>query len=315
MKILYKYYSDLPLDYFNDPTLKLAQPKSLNDPFESNIQQGIIKSDSVIRQKIKERPSLFDADSTDKTIIRNIYNMLNTSGVTSLSETQRNILMWAHYANEHRGLCIGYDSDPFNFKSQVKNSNDIFYKLHKVNYDTSRYDPYHDELNNETRFKWIASVTKKILTTKSDEWIYEKEHRYITPVYDCDYILSKEKMKHSILSRNIYKSHRPTKLIKEQNGLNKYQATKHGPIFDTYVFDLQKRNNLTFLKKIAPQKIKSIYLGYRYPKDKLIDFMQSIYSPECKIKHVKIFRMELCPMEFKLIPRQIYPRSKGQDFI
>ncbi|MFQ1715350.1 DUF2971 domain-containing protein [Aeromonas veronii] len=308
MNILYKYYSDLPLSYFDEPTLKLAQPKGLNDPFESKIQNGIIMSDSVIRKKLKQRKAFANDDKTNRTIIRNIFNLLNASGVISLSETQRNILMWAHYANEHKGLCIGYKQNPLEISASQRRSNhEIYYKLHKVNYDTSRYDPINDELDNESVIRWVNSVAKKVLTTKSDEWIYEKEHRYIHPISDCDYILSKGNMTHNAFSRSIYNSHRLTKIVDKWGETVKYSVKKKDIITEAYIFELQKRNNLTFLKKIPPQKISSIYLGCRYPLEKEINLMLKLMSGDCCFSHVRVFRMQLCPMEFRLLPIQIYP--------
>ncbi|MFQ2447576.1 DUF2971 domain-containing protein [Aeromonas caviae] len=314
MNILYKYYSDLKLSYFDEPTFKLSQPKYLNDPFESSIQHGMIQSNSVLRKRLKKIEDARGSAAVDKLIIRNIYDLLNASGVISLSETQRNILMWAHYANEHRGLCIGYDNDPFNFKKNRPHTlRDIYYQLHKVNYDTSRYDPLNDEFKNSHSIYWINAVVKKMLTTKSDEWIYEKEHRYIHPIYDSDYFISNGLLKHNEYTREIYNSYRPTKVVFVDGDIRKYELKKEASNIQSYLNELQKLNKeITFYKKIPPKSIQTIFLGYRYPKNKEIDLIQKMYSDTCKIKHARIFRMDICPMEFRLIPKQIFPPVKSK---
>lgn len=312
MNILYKYYSDLPLSYFDDPSLKLSQPKYLNDPFESNIQNGIIQSDSIVRKKLAILEQKKGRAVADKVIIRNIYDLLNSSGVVSLSETQRNILMWAHYANQHHGLCIGYHRDPFDFKNTPpKKSKGLYYKLHKISYDTSRYDPLSDEFNNDYTFRWTHSVVRKVLTTKSDEWIYEKEHRYIHPISESDYFTTNGLLRHDEYTREMYNSYRPTKIISIDGTKRTHELKADTPYMSEYLKDLQRLNKeIMFYKKINPKKISSIYLGYRYPKEKQELLIKKMQHQECKIKHVKIFKMDICPMEFRLIPKQIFPTSK-----
>src|SRR5690606_30132625 len=45
-----------------------------------------------------------------KEFMQQIYNAENADrGVTCFSKNCKNLLMWAHYANNHTGMCIGYD--------------------------------------------------------------------------------------------------------------------------------------------------------------------------------------------------------------
>ncbi|WP_447835868.1 DUF2971 domain-containing protein [Aeromonas salmonicida] len=310
MHILYKYYNSLPEDYFLDPTLKLAQPKNLNDPFENNIQRKIIEENSIIRQRLKSFEYFDEPGSMEKTIIRNIYDALNMNGVISLSETQRNLLMWAHYANEHKGLCIGYEPDIIT--TSTTNLPNELNKLHKINYDTSRFDPLSDYFDNRSAARWINSVLKKMLTTKSDEWIYEKEHRYIHPITDCDYILSAGKMVHNNQSRAIYNSTRPMKIISENNGYIKYKFDNHNYNKANFIKEIQKRNNLSFLKKINPYKIRTIYFGTRFPQENQDRILNYAKSTESNIRHSKIYRMTPCQISFQLIPIELYPTNKWE---
>jgi hypothetical protein len=50
-------------------------------------------------------------------------------GVACLSETFNNILLWSHYADGHKGICLEFDTSCFSF-------NDLE-KMHKVVYDNS----------------------------------------------------------------------------------------------------------------------------------------------------------------------------------
>ena len=59
-----------------------------------------------------------------------------------LSENNSSVLMWSHYADNHKGICIEYD-----FES-IKNNKLIYYSLFPVNYTAKPIDIY-DLVNSE----------------------------------------------------------------------------------------------------------------------------------------------------------------------
>ena len=85
-----------------------------------------------------------------------------TVGIFSLSAIKDNLLMWSHYADSHRGFCIGLDSE-------------ILYKL------TGSIGPviYNNEfperrLNDDENNDFL-----KLFITKSPDWAYENEYRVL----------------------------------------------------------------------------------------------------------------------------------------
>ena len=78
--------------------------------------------------------------------------------VFSLTQSRDHSLMWAHYAGEHEGICIGYDFDylPANIAKER-----VVYKS--------------DCLEGNKAFKHLISY----LQTKDDCWSYEKEARLL----------------------------------------------------------------------------------------------------------------------------------------
>jgi hypothetical protein len=86
----------------------------------------------------------------------------------SVSETAKEPVMWAHYADNHKGAVIG-----INFDKIFPN---IGIKMHHVNYDTQR--PKVNVLEEPEESISIRSIETTI-TTKSDSWSYEKEFRTI----------------------------------------------------------------------------------------------------------------------------------------
>lgn len=109
MKVLYKYYSEIfdVVDHLKNPAIKLATTRSLNDPFEVQLSNELAKSLTHKRLKIFDENLL--KDNKFREDIKKSYQIIsNQFGIISLTETHRNILMWAHYANSHKGVCIGY---------------------------------------------------------------------------------------------------------------------------------------------------------------------------------------------------------------
>lgn len=78
-------------------------------------------------------------------------------------DAPENPLMWAHYANSHTGFCIEYEI------------NEIFAPLYEVNYASQLPSPSINELILCPEESFI-----RILTTKTPEWSYEKEVRFIS---------------------------------------------------------------------------------------------------------------------------------------
>lgn len=89
-------------------------------------------------------------------------------GVLSLSATWDSGLMWSHYADEHRGICIEYDT-----RDQPHD------RLKKVNYKAPR------AIKASDLWRWKAKedleakrrVIETYFYTKSHEWRYEREWR------------------------------------------------------------------------------------------------------------------------------------------
>jgi hypothetical protein len=92
-------------------------------------------------------------------------------GIVSLAERSECPLMWSHYGDQHRGVCIGY-SVP---ERAVE-------KLHKVTYGGSRLieaSMVAAMLHGDEGAR--RNVDQAVLTKKAAEWGYEREWRLIGP--------------------------------------------------------------------------------------------------------------------------------------
>jgi Protein of unknown function (DUF2971) len=84
-----------------------------------------------------------------------------TIGILCLSETANDILMWSHYADFHKGVCLQFDGQ-----------STFFANAHQVNYlvERPRVNPFRDS---------TEQVMEAVLLGKAKHWSYEKEWRLI----------------------------------------------------------------------------------------------------------------------------------------
>ncbi|NIU01942.1 MAG: DUF2971 domain-containing protein, partial [Nitrosopumilaceae archaeon] len=103
--------------------------------------------------------------------IRRILN--EEIGVLSLSAKNDNILMWAHYADYHKGFCIEFKRSQANALGATK-------PVHYVK--EYPFLSYFDDLP--------GNIVKKMILTKAEDWSYEAEWRGLntidTEVYYTD---------------------------------------------------------------------------------------------------------------------------------
>lgn len=145
--MLFKYLPPERTDVLTNTSIRFTQQNSLNDPFESAMLLG--------KEEWELQPG------------KRVGTDLPTAFV-SLSRTRANILMWSHYADCHRGFCIGFR----------RNSN-FFSKAESV-----RYRSFRASLNGANINKIDSTnVLKEISLEKAVDWSYEEEERlFLTDV-------------------------------------------------------------------------------------------------------------------------------------
>lgn len=113
----------------------------------------------------KEKTPKISIDSLSEFFTKVIEELSHT--YTSCFTTEKDtFLMWSHYADSHKGVVIGFDTDYAPFKDNPPLSID-YSKEHFVFSSESI-------VNND-----ITGAVKKILLRKNKEWEKEKEHRFI----------------------------------------------------------------------------------------------------------------------------------------
>ena len=126
--------------------LKIAEINQLNDPFELLAMN--------LRDKVQR-----SAFKTWKKEVNSRY------GVLCFCRDWSNTVMWSHYTDRHKGICLGFEIP----RGKVQ---EIAYATGRVQLNTSNTP---DE-----------SVLKAMLYTKSKDWSYEKEWRVFTRLKSRD---------------------------------------------------------------------------------------------------------------------------------
>ena len=209
--IFYKYVTTKRIDILQNRLIRFTQPNALNDPFEARpnfhalaTKEGFASAFAdMIRQapliwercrlvtqtnlnqqtfanKLEEDPHY--AEQVHKNVglpdpltyaRKRTYELCNLVGILSLSETWDNLLMWAHYAEEHTGFVLMFDGSHNFFKGNDPLPG--FTKPEPVQYKSERPCTTVEEV-----------TVPEIFFIKSFDWKYEKEWRYLKYLNDAD---------------------------------------------------------------------------------------------------------------------------------
>lgn len=162
--------------------LWFAQPSSLNDPFECQMLLPEFL-DSIWRH--------YPISSEEKREIESYLTaQIEQMGICSLSQTRKNQLMWSHYADEHKGFCIGFDGTKLKSRSNqfhsclVEYSSDLPYKgvIERIKLCSNTQAKVPEEYQNSPR-SIAADILSSISGIKYTNWKYEKEVRLVKPSY------------------------------------------------------------------------------------------------------------------------------------
>lgn len=177
--------------------LYLPAPKEFNDPFDCKIPRNFhaltpveienFKDDLAIKNFSRSEEDgrdfkkiLEDLDKRIENIdeFQENYNefyfaqMNKYYGILSMSKIWNGILLWSHYANNHKGFCVGFNEEKLRNAGQFCRSSIVSYKSFPI------IKPVIKETDEE-RFNRIQTQT----TTKSKDWDCEEEYRFIRCFY------------------------------------------------------------------------------------------------------------------------------------
>lgn len=172
----YRTINKYLLDSLVKSQLFFAPRGQLNDPFDSNID--ILRAvDQLI--KIDVNSELFEKFRSDEDVLNRFNKNVDPLGICSFSLISNETLMWSHYADDHKGICLRYD-----FPESFLNNEDEILGVSRVSYEPNAISSWlsdNIELFEADHKKFIINLLMTLLTSKAPSWSYEKEARIIRP--------------------------------------------------------------------------------------------------------------------------------------
>ena len=152
--------------------IMLCNPDRFNDPFDTVFPHWI---DYTLSRLKDRQPSAY----RHQRIMKDTFQSVRARSLVLASKGNvRKLpkLMWAHYADEHKGFCIKYKIDK-NFFFSHQNDKSVMVGF-KMNY-----------INDDFRFDKNIRLSKALMS-KCNIWKYEKEFRILmfNPEFKADFI-------------------------------------------------------------------------------------------------------------------------------
>jgi hypothetical protein len=172
-------------------------PYEFNDPFDSRIFIQYKGTRKEWKEFAKSIPNAEDGEilleelanikykqsEIDKIFRYVSSNQYYNYTVCCFSELRNNILMWSHYANKHKGICLGFKGIEqageyyFDMEEGIDTSETTRAKLNTVKYQKGKPNIINPVKN-------INHTDESFYLTKSKSWQYENEYRILIKFND-----------------------------------------------------------------------------------------------------------------------------------
>jgi hypothetical protein len=191
-KDLHRYYTidDKLLKSLSNNYVWFSDPQKFNDPFDYNLSfnfenntaeeidlllndlNNSLPENHHLKKRENDLPAIRKIWIENPKLLYQIAEAINNSmaenlGVCCFSERDDIVLMWSHYGNKHRGVCLSFD---------IEEDKSLFGEFSfAVEYPVT-YPQF-----NAIKEKEADDYLKRLFlyATKSSEWSYEKEVRVI----------------------------------------------------------------------------------------------------------------------------------------
>jgi hypothetical protein len=132
----------------------------MNDPME-----GIYQSSRLLQDSARYKET-----------VNRIRDQKSGLGIACFSETYENMIMWAHYAGNFKGICLGYSSE--DLIEGLPSTAALIRVAYLDKPPTVDGDPAVD----------MQTTAKRILSQKQYNWSYEREWRVLAPFGRLNYV-------------------------------------------------------------------------------------------------------------------------------
>lgn len=188
MDDMFKYFpiNEFLLSTLKDNEIWFSNPNNFNDPFDCNLKCNYLKdfdfekcTNDMLREdfnsatsneeylrkhQIQTRIAIVHEHkrkTETKQINEDLQNMVMETGVSCFSKNNSSILMWSHYSDNHKGVCLKFNTSDKAF----------FENYHSVKY-VEKFPSTNEIFDTNSSHNFL-------FFTKSEEWNYEQEVRLI----------------------------------------------------------------------------------------------------------------------------------------
>ncbi|MBE4602019.1 DUF2971 domain-containing protein [Vibrio navarrensis] len=178
-------YTDYRSEFFDNFFLKISRFGEFNDPFEmvmGNYLASVDQEEYDLHMSLSI--TLSDGASYYDFAQDALCGVRASVGVLCFASKNDNLLMWAHYANNHSGICIEFDRSAEFFNGQYKDATEFMGKKSKDHYQNIgviRHVEYQIERPTYLEPSELEYDTESWFI-KSPEWKYEEEQRLLLPL-------------------------------------------------------------------------------------------------------------------------------------
>lgn len=177
---LYRYTTaERAICVLSSKRIFFPKPSRFNDPFDcaiyfdpeitaAELAQASFLTYNEQNQLIQKDGTIAKVKRDEMVRVAHEFKDKNAAmGVLSLSEDPLSPLMWAHYADHHRGVCLGFSRITANTLGEDDITSPVLYS----------------DVYPRVRFSEIlkrdGSIHQKLFFTKARDWAYEKEWRLL----------------------------------------------------------------------------------------------------------------------------------------
>jgi hypothetical protein len=198
-EFIYKYKRyDNAIEIVRDDIIYVPQPSQLNDPFESDIKIDLselkktdvreeyvnhiinkfefqIKYNNLNKNELREHlfnktiPDLVDSYIRHREDL--YYKDYSNFGILSLTDKYDDIVMWSHYADMHKGMCIKFNTEKLIHSGLFETGCIVFYQDKFPTLDLLNL--VSDDVDINIKLLILLFFNKHI------SWKYENEYRLI----------------------------------------------------------------------------------------------------------------------------------------
>jgi len=150
----------------------------------SALKQVPPEQKDFLRKEVSNTPTekLFDLKQLEKTcqdIVSFVQRSFETDGVFCSTTNFENLLMWAHYADKHRGAVLEFTPNREKDSALLASKKITYSDKRPLLYESAKDMVFHSLAMSEEES--VRAIMDKLIFTKSCDWKYEQEYRLFVP--------------------------------------------------------------------------------------------------------------------------------------